>query len=625
MGLVPGRFLKRTLGRILPAHILQGSDNGQQNGYYNMNSSELETSGLQNKSSNAKIPVLPDGTQPVPIGSGVISKILGEGGAAILYEIRNSQLGFQRAIKLLKPNQTKESFNRFLKEFRIGAQLNHPNIVTVHSVGQWQKLPYIEMEKISGFTLSEIISQFGPLPLGLCTSAGIILCKVLEYISTCNFDIEKKKYKGLLHLDIKPANILLSNSGVLKVMDFGLATPIQEARLGLFPAGIGSPQHAAPELLFETGVPDIRSDLYSLGTILYEAASGTKTFPGSNPDKVFELRRENNFVPLKKILKTLPSEYIQLVECCLSFDMDERPNNIEFVRNQLEKIHSKCTCLTPESTVSLYISKRIKNEPFTLPKPKRSKTFYISGVLLLCLVALLSLGFWKQQETLSFFKPVIELFAPSKTATNDFSEQIPISFENTSSTPNQKENETTPFYVPSLNSKDAELMDSLHRLWSSRQYDDMLYLISTMPSELSNSKIVVLLKLRALGRNGDELGKFLEQNEIPDGEYYFHLARYYFGNKNYTEAIETLDKAETFPSEFLDKRMLGREVHLYKSRSLTALFRDTPTSENLALALDSWNKLLQLSKDRPNSLHFREAEREKNNLTAEASWRGILP
>jgi len=626
MGSVPGRFIKRTLGRIFPAHILQESDNGQRNGN-TMNSSELETSGLQNKSSSIKVPVLPDGTQPVPIGSGVISKILGEGGAAVLYEIRNSQLSFQRAVKLLKPNQTKESFNRFLKEFRIGAQLNHPNIVTVHSVGQWQKLPYIEMEKISGFTLSEIISQFGPLPLGLCTATGIILCKVLEYISTCSFDIEKKRFTGLLHLDLKPSNILFSDSGVLKVMDFGLATPIQEAKSGLFPSGIGSPQYAAPELLFETGIPDIRSDLYSLGTILYETASGLKAFPGSNPENVFELRRENEIVPLKKVLKSVPSEYLQLVERCLCFDMDERPNDIESVRNQLEVIHSNCTCLTPESTVSLYVSKRNRNEPFTLPKPSRSKTFYaISIVLSICAGIILFLGLWKPQETTNFFKSAISRLNPeTETVYNeDFSESIPISFENTTNTP-LKETESSQFYVPTLDNKHAELMDSLHRLWTGRQYEEMLTLIDNMPHELSDSKVVVLFKLRALGRNGDELGKLLNQDDVADGEFYFHKARYHFGNRDYTAALEYLDKAESFPSEFLDKRILGREVHLYKSRSLTAVFRDTPTSENLRLALDSWNKLVQLSKDRPNSLHYREAVREKNNLAAEASWRGIMP
>jgi len=153
----------------------------------------------------------------------------------------------------------------------------------------------------------------------------------------------------------------------------------------------------------------------------------------------------------------------------------------------------------------------------------------------------------------------------------------------------------------------------------------MLTLINNMPHDLSDSKVVVLFKLRALGRNGDELGKLLNQDDVADGEFYFHKARYHFGNRDYTAALEYLDKAESFPSEFLDKRILGREVHLYKSRSLTSVFRDTPTSENLRLALDSWNNLIQLSKDRPNSLHYREAEREKNNLAAEASWRGIMP
>ena len=160
-----------------------------------MSSSELETSGLQEKSTVTKIPVLPDGSTPVQIGSGVITGVLGEGGAAIIYEIKNKQLGLQRAAKLLKPNFTRDSYNRFLREFRISIQLSHPNLAVVHTIGQWNKLPFIEMEKITGFSLSEIVTQFGPLPTGLVTAIGIILCKSLEYLHSCTYEIDKKMYR----------------------------------------------------------------------------------------------------------------------------------------------------------------------------------------------------------------------------------------------------------------------------------------------------------------------------------------------------------------------------------------------------------------------------------------------
>ena len=87
--------------------------------------------------------------------------------------------------------------------------------------------------------------------------------------------------------------------------------------------------------------------------------------------------------------------------------------------------------------------------------------------------------------------------------------------------------------------------------------------------------------------------------------------------------VSNLDKALSLPCEFLDKRILGREVQLYKSRALTSIFRTNPTSENLKAALDSWSRLGELVKNRPNGIHNKEAEKEKQNLLAEAQWRGI--
>lgn len=144
-----------------------------------------------------------------------------------------------------------------------------------------------------------------------------------------------------------------------------------------------------------------------------------------------------------------------------------------------------------------------------------------------------------------------------------------------------------------------------------------------LPPELAQSKEVLLYKLRSLGRSGEELGKILEETEVLDGEYFFHKARFQFGNKQYSEALKNLDKALSLPCEFLDKRILGREVQLYKSRSLTSIFRKDPTSENLKAALDAWNKLLERVSEKPNGIHSKEAQKEKQNLLAEAQWRGI--
>jgi serine/threonine protein kinase len=582
-----------------------------------MATAELETSGLMDNSEKSRLITLPDGKEPVQLGSGLVSGILGEGGSSILYEIHNVPLGFQRAVKLLKPNHTRESFERFFKEFRIGAQLNHPNIIVVHHVGQWHGLPYIEMEKISGFSLVEIIAQFAPLPIGLCTAMGIILCKVLEYLEDCTFELKKKKYKGLLHLDLKPSNILLSDLGAIKVMDFGLATPLQEpVANGKTLSGIGSPQYSAPEAQFGTDVPDIRADIFSLGCILYEMISGTKTFSGSTSESVIESRKSDGLIPLKKIAKNVPSELVELVDKCLAFEKDSRPSNPEAIRLELEKIHQKITSLTPENTVTHYIEQRKRNEPFSLPKTKtrsnRTVTLVSAAVLTLCLVIILLFAFYRPAEFNNTLFSITSQLSP--VTTQKQSEQHP-SQEN-------KNLSDSYFYAPGDDAK-TKMLESLRSAWGQRKFDEMLTLISTFPQELLNEKEVILYRLRASGRGGEDLGILLNDFPTNDGEYYFHKSRYDYGLKEYSKALDDLNLAESSPSEFLDKRILGQEIQLYRSRCLTSLFRENPTSENLDAALSAWDRLLVIVQDKPESIQSKEALREKKNLIAEAEWRGF--
>lgn len=639
METAPGHFLKRTLGRIT-ARILQETTNRQsQRERDYMQTAEIETSGLQEKSSGPKPPILPDGKQPTPIGSGIITGILGEGGTAVLYEICNKQLGIQRAVKLLKPTNTRASYEHFIKEFSIGVQLNHPNIAIVHSLGQWQKLPFIEMEKISGYTLNEIVSQFGPLPLGLCTATGIMICKALEYLHTCKFQLEKTEHKGLLHLDLKPSNIILSLSGTLKIMDFGLSTPLDDAKQGKFPSKVGSPQYSPPELLLGNTNPDERSDIFSVGCLLYELASGSKVFPGTNPEEVMKLRRENIHVNLKKAHRSLPQPFIELIEQCLSYDKEKRPTDALSVRKQLEKMHSKQTTLTPESAIQLYVNQRKHNEPFVLPRPTiltHTALLYASGLVVALLAAIILISSSSINEKGGLPTSFINKVSPM-IPSGPFKDWLDSHKSASLLPPGPSLNKTrfqrkdvnkvgtapSQFYAPEISSDQADLMNSLRKEWASRNYEDMLKLIENLPPDLADSKEVFMYKLRALGRSGDELGDLLSSKEVADGEYYFHKARYFFGRKEYSNTLDNLFNAESYPSEFLDKRILGREVQLYRSRSLTAIFRNDPTSENLKVALQSWERLIELTSAHPESMHNREASREKQNLLAEASWRGI--
>jgi serine/threonine protein kinase len=125
--------------------------------------------------------ILPDGTQPLPLGSGSIAGLLGVGGMSNVYKIWNPQLEQHRAVKLMKPDLSPDSRQRFQTEIKITAALSHPNIIEIHSVGEWNTLSFIEMEFIDGATLSDIINNHGALPIEVCVALGILMARALIY------------------------------------------------------------------------------------------------------------------------------------------------------------------------------------------------------------------------------------------------------------------------------------------------------------------------------------------------------------------------------------------------------------------------------------------------------------
>ncbi|MBD3419169.1 MAG: protein kinase [Chitinivibrionales bacterium] len=308
----------------------------------------------ENYTNSQSLTVLPDGSQPVALASGVISSILGEGGAAIVYDIWVEKLGVHRAVKLLKPNNSRETISRFETEMKVTAQLRHPHIIEIHSVGMWNNLPFIEMEKIEGVSLEKIVEQRGALPLEVCTGIGIMLLRALKFTHNHTYVFGEESYKGILHRDLKPANVMVPGNGVVKIMDFGIATPTSVSMHTLQGTIVGSLQYLAPEQLDGKKL-DARSDIYSFGCVIYEMLTGAGAFPEVNVTKLVPARMKNEFEPLKNFRRKLPGKLINLVNKCLAYDADKRYEFATEVLEDLEKIHGKITVLNPEETVEFFI------------------------------------------------------------------------------------------------------------------------------------------------------------------------------------------------------------------------------------------------------------------------------
>ena len=207
----------------------------------------------------------------------IIEKI-GNGGMATVYKSKDSVLNRYVAIKVLRDEFTTDE--EFIKRFRIEAQsaasLTHPNIVSIYDVGNEGSLYYIVMELIKGKTLKEIITEEkGPLPWKWSLNIVIQIASALEMAHKNN----------IVHRDIKPHNIIITEDGVAKVTDFGIAKAVSNSTITAFGTTIGSVHYFSPEHA-RGGYTDAKSDLYSLGVVMYEMVTGRVPFDADTPVSV---------------------------------------------------------------------------------------------------------------------------------------------------------------------------------------------------------------------------------------------------------------------------------------------------------------------------------------------------
>jgi len=266
---------------------------------------------------------LPAGTR---LGPYEIVAPLGAGGMGEVYKARDTRLGRDVAIKVLSPgiSSSTEALQRFEREARTISQLSHPHICALFDVGESSSpespapSPYLVMELLEGETLAQRLAS-GRLPLEL----------TLRYAAQIADALDKAHRQGIVHRDLKPANVMITKSGV-KLLDFGLAKAVAPSSLTMavttppvapvtaHGAIAGTVQYMAPEQL--AGRPaDARSDLYALGAVIYEMASGRPAFGAS-------------VVPL------VPAALDRLVRTCMSADPDERWQSAHDVRLQLPAI-----------------------------------------------------------------------------------------------------------------------------------------------------------------------------------------------------------------------------------------------------------------------------------------------
>jgi Tol biopolymer transport system component/predicted Ser/Thr protein kinase len=326
---------------------------------------------------------------------------IGAGGMGEVYRARDTRLDRSVAVKIL-PAEVAHDVQlrtRFEREAKTISQLNHPNICTLHDVGE----NFLVMELLEGETLADRIAR-GPLPLDQVLRFGAEIARALDGAHR----------HGVTHRDLKPANVMITKSGA-KVLDFGLARTVSEVNVDLGGATvqrtltaegtiIGTFQYMAPEQL-EAGAVDARTDIFALGAVLYEMATGRRAFDGKTKTSLIAAIVAAEPKPIHELQPLTPPAFERLVTKCLAKDPDERWQSAHDVADELTwiaetvdrqksepavrgartwKIASAVLALALTGVVAAALLTRRKAEPpmtLSLTMPTQTFEFYSQAVL----------------------------------------------------------------------------------------------------------------------------------------------------------------------------------------------------------------------------------------------------
>lgn len=320
-----------------------------------------------------------------------IERTIGRGGMATVYLAHDIRHDRQVAIKVLRPDLAATlGGERFLREIRIAAKLTHPHILPLHDSGEEAGLLYYVMPYIEGESLREKLNREGELPI---PEAVHLLRDVADALASAH-------KQGIVHRDIKPDNVLLSEGHAL-VTDFGVAKAVTEARAGgeagltTFGMAVGTPAYMSPEQAAGDPNIDHRADLYALGAMAYEMLTGRPPFEGDSPQTILAAHISEAPRPLTELRDALPAPLTEVVMRCLEKHPADRFQSAAELRSALDVLATPSGAITPAGGGYATAAERA----LRLSDPKRVMGLYgvaaaVTIVLCYALMQLLGLPSW---------------------------------------------------------------------------------------------------------------------------------------------------------------------------------------------------------------------------------------
>ncbi len=260
-----------------------------------------------------------------------ILEVIGTGGMAVVYKAMCHRLNRYVAVKILRDElaQDEEFRARFQTEAQAVAMLSHPNIVSVYDVSHTEDVEYIVMELIEGVTLMQYMKKKGALGWKEALHFAVQISKALEHAHE----------KGIVHRDIKPQNIMILKDGTIKVADFGIAA-LESAQEKKSDQTVGSVHYIAPEQA-RGEQPDPRSDIYSLGVVMYEMLTGKMPYDGDTAEQVARKHIVGNATPPQELNPDIPEELAEITLKAMSADIDARYQSASELLGDLEEFRKQ--------------------------------------------------------------------------------------------------------------------------------------------------------------------------------------------------------------------------------------------------------------------------------------------
>jgi serine/threonine protein kinase/Tfp pilus assembly protein PilF len=253
---------------------------------------------------------------------------LGEGGMGVVYRAEDTDLQRTVALKFMPPELARDpdARKRFLQEARAASALDHPNICTIHEIQEAEGHTFIVMSYVDGESVKERIAA-GPLPMETA----------LEITIQIALGLAEAHEKRIIHRDIKPANIMLTSKGQAKIMDFGLATSAEMTRLTKAGGTVGTAAYMSPEQALGETV-DLRSDIWSLGVVLYEMLTGKRPFKGDYEQAVLYSIINDPQEPVTGLRSGIPLDLERVIDKCLTKDASMRYQHVDELIADLRRL-----------------------------------------------------------------------------------------------------------------------------------------------------------------------------------------------------------------------------------------------------------------------------------------------